>query len=78
LVLPSELFNAGKALECIEKYKCTAVYGVPTMFVNYMNNENYSKTNRSSVKYVAGMMRMYYFANWTLQVRNYCRRRNAS
>jgi mevalonyl-CoA ligase len=50
LVLPSELFNAEKALECIPKYKCTAVYGVPTMFVNYMNHKSYAKTDRSSVK----------------------------
>ncbi len=50
-MLPSELFNAEKALDCIEKYKCSAVYGVPTMFVNYMNHKNYSKMDRSSVKY---------------------------
>jgi mevalonyl-CoA ligase len=49
-VLPSELFNAGKALECVEKYKCSAVYGVPTMFVTMMNHESYAKTKRASVK----------------------------
>jgi acyl-CoA synthetase (AMP-forming)/AMP-acid ligase II len=51
LVLPSELFNAAKALECIEKYKCTAVYGVPTMFVNYMAHESFAKTDRSTIKF---------------------------
>ena len=50
LVLPSELFNAKAALECVAKYKCTAVYGVPTMFVNYMAHEDFKKTDRSSVK----------------------------
>lgn len=28
LVLPSEIFNVKKTLQCIEKYKCTAIYGV--------------------------------------------------
>lgn len=49
-MLPSELFNSKAALECIGKYKCTAVYGVPTMFVNEMAHADFEKTDRSSVK----------------------------
>lgn len=33
MVLPSPSFNAHKALQAIEKWKCTTVYGVPTMFI---------------------------------------------
>ena len=33
LVLPWPTFNAQKSLESIEKWKCTMVYGVPTMFI---------------------------------------------
>ncbi|KAK3705095.1 hypothetical protein LTR37_013462 [Vermiconidia calcicola] len=51
LVLPSELFNAQKTLECIEKYKCTAIYGVPTMFVTEMNHHQYARVDRSSLRF---------------------------
>lgn len=50
LVFPSELFNAKAALECIHKYKCTAVYGVPTMFVTEMSHDDFPKTDRSSIR----------------------------
>jgi fatty-acyl-CoA synthase len=33
LVLPWPTFNAMKSLQAIEKWKCTMVYGVPTMFI---------------------------------------------
>ncbi len=33
MVYPSEGFDAGLALDACEKEKCTALYGVPTMFV---------------------------------------------
>ena len=51
LVLPSEVFNAKKALECIELYKCTAIYGVPTMFVNEMAAQNFDSIDRSTIKF---------------------------
>ncbi|EAR89926.2 acyl-CoA synthetase family (AMP-forming)/AMP-acid ligase family protein (macronuclear) [Tetrahymena thermophila SB210] len=35
IVLPSEGFNAQKALEAVTKHKCTSLYGVPTMFIEY-------------------------------------------
>jgi acyl-CoA synthetase (AMP-forming)/AMP-acid ligase II len=51
LVLPHEIFNAEKTLQCIEKYKCTAIYGVPTMFITEMAHATFSKTDRSTIKF---------------------------
>lgn len=51
LVLPHEIFNAEKTLQCIEKYKCTAIYGVPTMFITEMADKSFSKTDRSTIKF---------------------------
>ncbi|EAS05910.2 acyl-CoA synthetase (AMP-forming)/AMP-acid ligase II (macronuclear) [Tetrahymena thermophila SB210] len=36
IVLPSEGFSAQKAMEAVTKYKCTSIYGVPTMFLEYI------------------------------------------
>jgi acyl-CoA synthetase (AMP-forming)/AMP-acid ligase II len=33
IVFPSEAFNAHATLESVQQYNCTALYGVPTMFV---------------------------------------------
>lgn len=35
-VLPSEGFSAKKAMEAVTKYKCTSMYGVPSMFIEYV------------------------------------------
>lgn len=35
IVLPYENFSAAKTLEAITKYKCTSIYGVPTMFIEF-------------------------------------------
>jgi len=51
LVLPSETFNAKKTLEGIEKYKCTAIYGVPTMFVTEMAEKSFDSIDRSTIKF---------------------------
>lgn len=50
LVLPNEVFSAKETLECISKYGCTGVYGVPTMFVVQMAHEHFKKTDRSSIR----------------------------
>jgi fatty-acyl-CoA synthase len=39
MVLPSPIFNANRALEAIEKWKCTTVYGVPTMFIEMIKQQ---------------------------------------
>lgn len=51
LILPSEIYNAKKALQCIERYKCTAIYGVPTMFVNEMAEKEFDQIDRSTIKF---------------------------
>ncbi|KAF9888954.1 Acyl-CoA synthetase member 2 mitochondrial [Aspergillus nanangensis] len=51
MIFPSELFNSTSTLESIEKYQCTGIYGVTTMFIEEMNNPNFSRTNRSSLKF---------------------------
>ena len=56
LVFPSELYDPAAALHCIEQYKCTALYGVTTMFITEMNDKTFAKTDKSSLKFgiVAG------------------------
>jgi len=51
LMLPNEIFNAKKTLQCIEKYKCTAIYGVPTMFVTEMAEKEFDSIDRSTIKF---------------------------
>lgn len=53
LVFPSELFDPAAALECIEKYECTALYGVNTMFISEMSHKSFAKTKKTSLKYVS-------------------------
>jgi fatty-acyl-CoA synthase len=50
MVLPSEAFDAGKVLEVIEKERCTALHGVPTMFIAELNHPDFSKYDLSSLR----------------------------
>lgn len=50
LVFPAEVFNASATVECVEKYRCTGIYGVTTMFIEEMNSTNFRKTDRPSLK----------------------------
>jgi len=36
MVLPSDDFNAKQTLDAVTKYKCSALYGVPSMFIEYI------------------------------------------
>lgn len=40
IILPSDSFNAQKTLEAITQHKCTSIYGVPTMFIEYFKEYN--------------------------------------
>ena len=51
LVLPAEIFNSKMALECIQRYKCTAIYGVPTMFVTEMAEKSFDSVDRSTIRF---------------------------
>lgn len=33
-----EGFDAQKTLQAVDKYKCTSLYGVPTMFIEYVRH----------------------------------------
>ncbi|CAG2113769.1 unnamed protein product, partial [Medioppia subpectinata] len=49
LVLPSPIHNAIETLKAIEKYKCSVVFGTPTMFIDIVNS-NPQNFNTSSLK----------------------------
>jgi fatty-acyl-CoA synthase len=43
IVLPAESFDAGSCLETIEAEGCTALYGVPTMFIAELQHPNFAR-----------------------------------
>lgn len=58
MVYPSESFDPATALEAVTQHKCTALYGVPTMFIAYLEeyNKNRQKYDVSSLRtgFIAG------------------------
>ncbi len=50
VVIGSEHFDAGKVLEAIATEKCTAVHGVPTMFIAELEHEDFSRFDLSSLR----------------------------
>ncbi len=54
MVYPSEGFDPLATLETIEAERCTAVYGVPTMFIAQMDHPDFAKFDLSSLR--TGMM----------------------
>lgn len=49
-MVPIEQFDAGKVLESIEKEKCTALQGVPTMFIAELRHPEFEKFELSSLR----------------------------
>jgi fatty-acyl-CoA synthase len=49
-MVPIEIFNAEKVLQAVEKEKCTALQGVPTMFIAELQNPNFNKYDLSSLR----------------------------
>lgn len=43
IVLPSDVFDARRCLEAIQDERCTATYGVPTMFIAQMEHPEFSR-----------------------------------
>lgn len=39
IIYPNATFDAEKSLEVLEQEKCTSLYGVPTMFIEVLNNQ---------------------------------------
>jgi fatty-acyl-CoA synthase len=50
MVFPAESFQPGATLAAIEAERCTAVYGVPTMFIAQLEHEDYPKRDLSSLR----------------------------
>jgi fatty-acyl-CoA synthase len=54
MVLPAPHFSPLATLQAIEKEKCTAVHGVPTMFISELDHPEFKKFDLSSLR--AGIM----------------------
>jgi len=50
LILPAEHFDALAVLKAIEKEKCTAIHGVPTMFIAALEHERFSEFKLNSLR----------------------------
>ena len=50
MVLASEYFDPLKTLVALEKERCTAVYGVPTMFIAQLGHPDFDKFDLSSIR----------------------------
>jgi fatty-acyl-CoA synthase len=50
IVLPGEHFDAGAVLHAIESEGCTAVHGVPTMFIAELEHPGFSATDLGSLR----------------------------
>ena len=50
MVLPCPTFDAEEVLKTIEKERCTAVHGVPTMFIAELSLPTFSKYNLSTLR----------------------------
>ncbi|MBI3590955.1 MAG: AMP-binding protein [Candidatus Melainabacteria bacterium] len=50
MVFPSEVFDPKKTLEAVHKEKCTAIYGVPTMFIAELGLPEFNTYNLSSLR----------------------------
>jgi fatty-acyl-CoA synthase len=50
VVIPCEHFDALKVLEAIDKEKCTAVHGVPTMFIAELEHPRFGEFDLSSLR----------------------------
>jgi len=49
-MVPVEIFDPLKVLQTIEKEKCTAVHGVPTMFIAELEHPDFSKFDLTSMR----------------------------
>jgi len=49
-MVPIEIYNAENVLQAIEQEKCTALQGVPTMFIAELRHPNFKKYNLSTLR----------------------------
>jgi fatty-acyl-CoA synthase len=50
MVVPSEGFDPEAVLKTVQDEKCTALYGVPTMFIAILNHPDFAKYDLSSLR----------------------------
>jgi fatty-acyl-CoA synthase len=50
VVIPAEAFNAGETLAAIDAERCTAVYGVPTMFIAMLEHPEFGTFDLTSLR----------------------------
>src|SRR6202035_5677122 len=50
MLLPSEGFDAGEVLRAVEAERCTALHGVPTMFIAEMDHPTFEQRDLSSLR----------------------------
>ena len=50
MVIPSDGFDAERTLEAVSQERCTALYGVPTMFIAELAHEDFAKFDLSSLR----------------------------
>ena len=50
MVIPAPAFDAEATLRCIEVERCTAVYGVPTMFIAMQSHPSFAERDLSSLR----------------------------
>ncbi|MDH4195622.1 MAG: AMP-binding protein, partial [Nitrospirota bacterium] len=50
IVIPAEHFDPGAILAAVEKERCTALYGVPTMFIAELEHPEFHRFNLSSLR----------------------------
>ena len=50
MVIPNEIFDPLLTLKAVENEKCTAMHGVPTMFIAQIEHPDFNKTNLSTLR----------------------------
>lgn len=50
MVFPSEAFEPGAVLKAVQDEKCTALHGVPTMFIAELNHPDFDKFDLSTLR----------------------------
>jgi len=50
MVLPSDAFTSESVLKSVEEEKCTALHGVPTMFIAELDDPNFKQYNLSTLR----------------------------
>ncbi len=50
MVFPGESFEPDQTMAAVQKYKCTALHGVPTMFIAMLGSPNFAKFDLSTLR----------------------------